>query len=193
MPGREIDHQAETEQAANPGFFRHRLLAGITLLLLLGLSYIGVTITDISPAQSRLYWSLMVPVFYFASLITEWPHVHAGKYSWRSVFWNQVLLWLALLAAVQMVFVIQQIGRLNNETTGLMLLLIFALATFIAGIRTGWLFRLAGLFQAASLLFLAYFERYLWVLVLLAIILLIAHHFLYKLERKFAESLYGKE
>ena len=175
------------------GSFKHHLITELALFLLLGLTYIGVTVTNISPTNSRLYWLLMVPTFFFISLISEWPHVRSGKYPWKNVLWNHTFQWLALLAAVQMVFIIQQVGRLNNETTGLMLLLVFALSTFVAGIRTGWLFRLAGLFLAASLLFLAYFERYLWALVLLAASLLIAHHFLLRLEHKILRLRHEKE
>lgn len=176
------EHKPETSVASRtankPGFFSRHLLDEITLFILLGCSFAGVAMTNISPARSHLYWLAMVPVFFIASLVTEWPHVRAGRYPWKTVLWNHSLQWLALLAAVQMVFVIQQIGRLTNETTGLMLLLVFALSTFVAGIRMGWLFRLAGLFLAASLLALAYIERYLWVLLLIAIILLVVHHFL---------------
>ncbi len=156
----------------------HHLVDEITLLVLIICSYIGVAYTDISPVRSQHYWYLMVPVFFIASLTTEWKHVHAGKYPWKNVIWNQLLQWLAVMAAIKMVFVIQQIGRLNNETTGLILLLLFAVTTFIAGIRMGWLFRLAGIFLAASLLILAYLERYLWLLLLLGAALLLAHHFL---------------
>lgn len=160
------------------GFFDRHFFQEITLFMLLGFSFVGVAITNISPARSHLYWVVMVPVFFIASLATEWPHVRAGKYPWKTVLWNHSLQWLALLGAVQMVFVVQQIGRLNNETTGLMLLLVFALSTFVAGIRMGWLFRLAGLFLAGGLLVLVYIERYLWVLAIVAVITLIIHHFL---------------
>ncbi|TCK17392.1 hypothetical protein DFR30_0622 [Thiogranum longum] len=156
----------------------------VTLFVLLGCSFIGVAITNISPARSHTYWMAMVPVFFIASLVTEWPHVRNGKYPWVTVLWNHGLQWLALLAAAQMVFVIQQIGRLNNETTGLILLLLFALSTFVAGIRMGWVFRLAGIFLAAGLLVLAYIERYLWVLVLLAIFFLVLHHFISRFSRR---------
>jgi len=184
MPNSKSDHSTNAHLTDKPGFFRRHLMAEITLLLLLGFSYLGVTITDISPAKSKLYWLLMVPVFFFASLVTEWPHVRAGKYPWKTVIWNHTQQWLALLVAVELVFVIQEIGRLNNETTGLMLLLVFALSTFVAGIRMGWLFRLAGIFLAGSLLMLAYVERYLWVLLLLAFLLLLFHHFLVRFEHK---------
>ncbi len=163
----------------------HRHIADlITLSILLGCSFIGVAITNISPASSHTYWLAMVPVFFLASLVTEWPHVHNGKYLWKTVVWNHSLQWLALLAAIQMVFIIQQIGRLNNETTGLILLLLFALSTFIAGIRMGWVFRLAGLFLAVSLLVLAYLERYLWALLLVAIFILVIHHFIARHNRQ---------
>lgn len=173
MPESEPDHPAKKI----PGLSGRHLADLITLFVLLGCSFVGVAITNISPARSHTYWMAMVPVFFIASLITEWPHVRSGKSPWKMVLWNHSLQWLALLVAAQMVFVIQQIGRLNNETTGLILLLLFALSTFVAGIRMGWVFRLAGLFLAAGLLVLAYFERYLWVLILVAIIILVIHHF----------------
>ncbi len=162
----------------------HHFINEITLFVLLGLSMAGVAITNISPARSHLFWLAMVPVFFLASLVTEWQHVRAGRYPWKNVLWNHTLQWLALLAAVQLVFVIQQFGRLNNETTGLMLLLIFALSTFVAGIRMGWLFRVVGLFLGASLLVLAYIERYLWVLALVAILLLVIHHYLIRYRKQ---------
>ncbi len=163
---------------------RYHLIDEITLLILLGCTYIGVAYTDISPAQSHRYWLMMVPVFFIASLATEWQHVRSGKYPWKTVIWNHTLQWLAVLAAVQMVFSIQQTGRLNNEATGLILLLLFALITFITGIRMGWLFRLAGVFLAISLLLLAYLERYLWLLIIIGVLLLVIHHFLLRYIRQ---------
>ncbi len=176
---------AETESAGKRRFFKQHIVDEITLFILLACSFTGVAITNISPIRSHLYWMVMVPVFFLASLVTEWPHVRAGRYPWKTVLWNHILQWLALLAAVEMVFVIHQTGRLNNETTGLMLLLVFSLSTFVAGIRMGWLFRLAGIFLAASLLVLVYIERYLWVLITVAILVMLLYHYLL---RKFEQG-----
>jgi len=77
-------------------------------------TYIGVAYTDISPIRSQSYWYFMVPLFFFASLATEWSNVRAGKYPWKSIINHQILQWLAVLAAVKMVFVIQQIGRFEQ-------------------------------------------------------------------------------
>ncbi len=171
-------------ETRKPSFFHQHIIDEVTLLILVVFAYIGVAYTDISPMRSQTYWYLMVPLFYIASLTTEWSNVREGKYPWKSIIWYQTMQWLAVLAAVKMVFVIQQIGRLNNETTGLILLLLFALTTFITGIRMGWLFRLAGIFLAASLLILAYMERYLWVLVLLGGLMLLFHHYVNHQTRK---------
>ena len=179
-------HESGADDSAKkiPGLSGRHLADLITLFVLLVCSFVGVAITNISPARSHTYWVAMVPVFFIASLVTEWPHVRSGKLHLKTVLWNNSLQWLALLAAAQMVFVIQQIGRLNNETTGLILLLLFALSTFVAGIRMGWVFRLAGLFLAAGLLVLAYIERYLWVLILVAVLILVIHHFVTRHSRQ---------
>jgi hypothetical protein len=174
----------KTRTLKHESFFHHHLIDEITLLVLISCSYIGVAYTDISPLRSQHYWYLMVPLFFIASLVTEWKHVSMGKYPWKSVIWNHSLQWLAVLAAVKMVFIIQEIGRLNNETTGLILLLLFALTTFITGIRLGWLFRLAGIFLAISLMLLAYLERYLWVLIIIGVAILVLHHLIMRHRKK---------
>ncbi len=174
----------DTHSKHKGSILRHHLVDEITLFILLGCTSIGIAYTDISPTRSHHYWLIMVPVFFLASLATEWQHVQAGKYPWKTVLWNHTLQWLAVLAAVQMVFSIQQTGRLNNEATGLILLLLFALVTFITGIRMGWLFRLAGIFLAVSLLLLAYLERYLWLLMIIGILILTAHHFILRRIRQ---------
>ena len=173
--------------ALNPehrSLLRQHLVEEVTLLALLLLLYLGVAWTDVSPVSSQLYWLLMVPLFFLAALVSEWPNVRARRIPMKSVLAYQFWQWAAVLAAVKMVFVIQQLGRLNNETTGLILLLLFALTTFITGIRMGWLFRLAGLFMAASLILLAYTERFLWLLLLLGALMLLFHHLLHRHGRR---------
>ena len=167
---------------------RQHMLEEITLLALMLLVYLGVAWTDVSPAGSQLYWYLMVPVFLVAALISEWPNIRARGRTMGAVIGYQLWQWLAVLASVKMVFVIQQLGRLNNETTGLILLLLFALTAFITGLRLGWLFRLAGLFMAFSLLLLAYTERFLWILLLLGGLMLLFHHLLHRHHRHQRES-----
>lgn len=163
---------------------RQHWIEEIVLAILLFATYLGVAWTDVSPTGSQLYWYMMVPLFFLASLVVEWPNVKDGKLPLKTMLAYQFWQWIAVLASVKMIFIIQQIGRLNNETTGLMLLLVFALTTFITGIRMGWLFRLVGLFLGLSLLLIAYTERYLWILVVAAVVALLFLHLVHRAERR---------
>ncbi len=156
---------------------RRRMIDEIALIVLLGLAYLGVALTDVSPPRSHWYWLALVPVFFVVSLITEWHRVVDRKDRAGELIAIHALQWLALAAAIEMVFLIQQLGRLNNETTGLMLLLITALSTFDAGLRMGWLYRLTGIFLGLSLILLAYVERYLWLMAAVAVVLWLLYHF----------------
>ncbi len=49
-----------------------------------------------------------------------------------------MLHWIGLVVAVQLVYLLLHIGRLDNENTGLIILLLLALTTFLAGIHLGW-------------------------------------------------------
>ena len=180
---------SEAEQRLRQMTHRHWVEEAV-LVVLLFFVYIGVAWTDVSPTGSQMYWYLMVPLFFVASLIVEWPNVRSRQLPLQSMLAYQFWQWLAVLAAVKMIFVIQQIGRLNNETTGLVLLLVFALTTFVTGIRMGWLFRLVGLFLGASLLLIAYFERYLWVLAVAGILALLFLHLAHRAERKLEARLH---
>ncbi len=178
------EHRIDSADKHKDGsFLRRHLIDEITLFVLLGLCFLGVAITNISPAKSHWYWLAMVPVFFIASLITEWHHVRSGRYPLSNVLWSHGLQWLALLAAVEAVFLIQEFGRLNYETTGLMLLLVFALSAFDAGIRMGWLYRLTGIFLGLGMLVLAYFERYLWLMIAVALVFMVIYHFIARSKR----------
>ncbi len=148
------------------------------LMALLFLSIVGVGITDASERYSHWYWTAMVPVFFSACLFVEWQASRKSGQSARSIITRQIQYWLGLLAGVYLTFFLREIGSLDNQTTGLILLLLFALTTFLVGVTMGWLFRLLGLFLGLSLYFVAYMEHFIQVLILLSVLILVAYHFL---------------
>ena len=101
----------------------------IISIILIILSLIGIGITDYSPASSHIYWLVMVPVFAAACLIIEWEHVRGKGQQWLSILRTQIMLWVGLLLAVQMVYLLLHAGRLDYENTGLIILLLLALTT----------------------------------------------------------------
>ena len=86
----------------------------IILIALISLSIIGIGITDYSPANSRRYWFLMVPVFAGACLILEWSRARGKGQKWTTIVRTQMLLQLGLLLAVRPVYLLLHTGRLDN-------------------------------------------------------------------------------
>ena len=128
--------------AGNQGRF-----LGIYEIIIIGLivlSIIGIGITDFSPVDSYKYWVAMVPIFCGACLILEWSRVRGKGFKWTTILQTQLLHWAGLLVAVRLVFEMLHKGRLDNENTGLVILLLLALSFFMAGIHLGWRLCLVG-------------------------------------------------
>lgn len=150
------------------------------LVGLLFFSIVGVGITDASVTMSHWYWTAMVPVFFGACLFLEWQVTKKKNVSPRSVIIKQAQHWLGLLAAIYLTFFLRKIGSLNNETTGLILLLIIALTTYLAGVTMGWMFRLLGIFLGLSLFLVAYVENYIWIIIMLSLMVLITYEIIFR-------------
>jgi len=180
----EVDNStAVSEESATKKSLLKRLfgLYEIILIVLILLSMIGIGITDFSPADSRLYWLAMVPVFAGACLILEWSRARGRGQKWTTIVRTQLLLWFGLLLAVFLVYFLLHAGRLDNENTGLIILLLLALTTFFAGIHLGWRLFIVGIFLGLALIGAAYLEEFVWMfliiaLVVVAIFLLLKHY-----------------
>jgi len=59
---------------------------------------------------------------------------------------------------------------LDNENTGLVILLLLALTTFFAGIHLGWRLFIVGIFLGVALIGAAYLEEFVWMFLILAIV-----------------------
>jgi hypothetical protein len=172
----------EAVKAAGESFLKDVKVFEIIFVLLMVLSLIGVGITDFSPARSYWYWFAMAPVFACACLILEWTRFRSEGKSWLDILRTQLLTWFGLLLAVQVVFLLLRGGRLTYESTGLVILLLLALTTFIVGINLGYQLCLVGVFLGLTALVVAYLEQYLWVLLLVALLVVVAR--LLVLKRK---------
>ena len=61
------------------------------------------------------------------------------------------------------------VGRLGNEHTGLIVLLLLALTTFLDGYHVGWRFYLTGLLLFAYTIVAALLKAVIWIVLLIAI------------------------
>lgn len=142
----------------------------IIIIALILLSIIGIGVVDYFPQYSRHYWFAMVMVFAVACLILEWSRARGKGQKWTIIVKTQLLLWVGLLLAVQIVFLLQRTRGLNNENTGLIILLLLALTTFFAGINLGWRLLIVGIFLGVAIVGAVYLDQFAWMFLVIAIV-----------------------
>jgi len=151
------------------GWF-HRIFVNEAILTsLLILCFIGVAYTNFASVRSYHYWLWMIPVFAVAAITSEWSRYKRHEIKGYRFIRQQILHWLAVFLAIKSIFLLNQMGRFNNDVTALSLMITFSLSTFIAGIYIGWRFLVLGLFISLATLLIAYLEVYIWVLIPIAI------------------------
>lgn len=151
---------------------------GYILIFLLILSLLGIGLTDAFGAVSKWYWLAMIPIFYGCNLFVEWQGAKEKEIKFTALLLQQIQYCIGLFAAVYLTFFLEQLGSFNNETTGMILMLILALSIFQTGVTTGWLFKLLGIFLGLCLMVVAYVENYIWAILALSIILVVTYFFL---------------
>ena len=117
---------------------------GVIMILLAVLAIVGIGITDFSPKLSHWYWLAMVVVIGIACVVMEWSRARKKGLGVAAIVENEAFIWLSVLIAVNLVYFLFHSGRLDDENTGLVILLILALATFLAGLRLEWRLCLLG-------------------------------------------------
>ncbi|MGH8479701.1 MAG: hypothetical protein ACREXK_09025 [Gammaproteobacteria bacterium] len=142
----------------------------VVLGALIGLSYIGIALTRVSPQTSSLYWMLMVPVFGAISLLAQWPLLRADPDRWSLLLRRQLFHWIGLWVAVHLTYRLLGVGLLNYEAVGFVVLLLLAFAFFVQGVYADWRFYIVGGFLAASLVVAMHLAAYVWIILLLAIV-----------------------
>jgi hypothetical protein len=145
----------------------------IVLAVLVLLSFIGIGVSDFSTRTGLWYWVFMVPVFGATCLFTQWSNARAGGQVWYKLIWTQVLHWGGLLLAIYLVYLLMSARGMDSANVGLVIVTMLALTTFLAGVYTGWLFCLAGVFLGIAALVATYIEANVWVLLLIAVLVLV--------------------
>lgn len=144
----------------------------VILLALMALAVIGVGITYVFPAKSYPYWLAMVPVFGIACTSIEWSRLRRQNLdTWKTVR-DQLFHWLGVLISVYLVHMLLNIQQLTKQNAGLIVLLVLALGTFLAGIQLGWRLFVLGAFLWIILVMAAYLQGSLWVMILIGVVMI---------------------
>ena len=149
------------------GWWLRDLPYGVVLVLTL----IGVAYTSFSKHPIIAYWEVLVPVTGIVCVGTGWRHTH-DKQARLRLIWTQALHWLAFLVAMNLLLLPNVQNMLNSDATGLAILLLLALGTFVAGVHIlAWQVCLLGLVMAFCVPAIAWIEESALIVLLGAIVL----------------------
>jgi len=153
------------------GWF-YQIKMGLEELAFLGLvvlSVIGESVSNYSPIISFWYWLSMIPVFAATAIVTEWSRARAAGQSAMKVIGIQVAHWGGTVIGLFATYTLWHVGRLGNEHTGLIVLLLLALTTFLDGYHVGWRFYLTGVLLFIYTIVAALLKAVIWIALLIAI------------------------
>ncbi len=136
---------------------------------LIGLSYIGIALTRVSPGTSQFYWMIVIPIFGVISYFAQVQLLGSDTGKWSGLLRTQLFHWIGLWVAVLLTYRLLGVGLLDYESVGFVVLVLMAFAFFLQGVYVDWRFYIVGVFLAASLLVAMYVAAYLWILLALAI------------------------
>ena len=124
---------------------------------------------------------------------TGWLHIHDPKARFRMV-WTQLLHWLAFLVAMNILLLPSVQRMLNAPATGLALLMLLALGTFVAGVHVSWHICVLGIIMALCVPGIAWLEESALLLVLGVVALIgIGITFWWRLSDRHTSTVPGDE
>jgi hypothetical protein len=156
-----ISLSAPQSDAPSPApLFRFGILGReLPFLLMLLLSFAGIAYTTFAQESSVFYWKILVPIFAAICIVTGWHPAYDKREHWR-LLWTQLLHWGAFLAAMQLMFMTGVQRVMNTTASGLSVLILLALGTFVAGVHAGtWQISAVGIVLALGVPAIAWVQQ----------------------------------
>jgi hypothetical protein len=129
----ESERNNGTESHSTHSSVVHFLWQQLPYIAALVLAIAGVAYTNASHQPLVRYWEFLALAIGVVCVINKWPEIDDKQARWQLV-WTQALHWIAVLVTMNIMLVsgVQQL--LPTPATGLVLLILLALGTFLAGI-----------------------------------------------------------
>jgi hypothetical protein len=170
VPNDETVASTTTPERRLPGVnsWLKELPYGVVLVLTL----VGVGYTSFTKRPTIAFWEFLVPVTGVLCIWSGWRSAREKKEEFRLI-WTQVAHWLAFFAAMNLLLLPSVQDMVNADATGLAILLLLALGTFVAGVHIpAWQVCILGIVMALFVPVIAWIEEAA-LIVLLALIVLI--------------------
>ena len=137
------------------GSFLRRKLPYIAVLLV---TIFGVAYTSMAQQPFPFFWEALAIVVGVLCITTAWSTIpdRAGRVQ---LIWKQTAHWAAILFAMNMVLLPSVQKMLTSPATGMMILLLFAVGTFLAGLNTSLQIAFLGFAMALAVPAIAWLKQ----------------------------------
>lgn len=145
-----------------------RLFVAVVMLLL---GFAGLVVTQVSKEGAWNYWKYVSVLFAFLSIGLT---LHLRKEGLKTTLvhiWHEVAHWVGLIAAIFITSYLIQMGLIGRFEASLMMLLMLALATYLAGIYGEPSFILVGIALGCFATGIAFIGEFLYTAILPATLL----------------------
>jgi len=154
------------------------LALGAAMLIM---AFLGIGSSDIYGGGAQTLWTFIALGFACAHLAMDWMHSDAPHRPHGVL--HLALHWLAVIAAIQLVYVLIAAGRLMNADDGLTNGVILALGAFLGGVWGNWRMLVIGAAVGLAVAAVAFVEQYLWALIGTGVVALGAVFLIARLRR----------
>lgn len=128
-------------------------------IVMLSMAVLGIGLVTFTGEPSGFYWELLTPVYCGLCIHVGWRHADTRQEKIKLI-WTQILHWLAFLAAMWLIYSPTMRSLVDVNATGLNLMTLLALATFVAGVHAeAWQICVVGLILAIFVPAMAMVQR----------------------------------
>ena len=135
-------------------------------LIMLGLSFIGLIVSDVRQNGAWLYWRVMVPVFAGMCLFLSWYLRRKQHLITPTTIWHELVQWFGLGLTVYLVSIFVNIGLMGRFEAGLIVLTLLAFNIFVTGIYVEATFFIIGIVLGLFALAASLLAEYLYTIML---------------------------
>jgi hypothetical protein len=152
-------------------------------IAMLAFGFLGIAALDDTGTGSQAYWSLLTIGFGAAALVMEWIHADE-KFEWGRGTLRVLLHWIGVLIAIQFAYLFIAEGRAAAQVPGLVNGAVLALGTYLCGVHSDWRLVVIGAALAFATAIVAVLSRYLWLLLLVAVLALVVTFVIGRFRRR---------
>lgn len=167
------DDRAGHASLRTAGGRRRLILRELPYLAILLLTLGGIGYATMTRSALEGYWVFVAAFNCAASILAGWPNASHRTERWR-LLWTQLLHWGAFLAVMGLVFLPSVQSVADSDSTSLLVMLLLALGTFVAGVHTmSWRMSLNGIIMALFVPAVAWLDQSALILSLIGVVVVL--------------------